>query len=96
MTWAPRGILRTTSLRVGRSTRNCGRSSRDGAALVGTDDVVVGEHAGVGVERGPDDQGEEVAALLGVDEEHPLPRFEECPARASGFGGGRGCCGRVP
>ena len=35
------------------------------------------DHAGVGVERGRGDQGQEVTALLGVDQEDPLPRFEE-------------------
>ena len=53
MTWAPRGILSTTSLSVGRRTRKprpvepvTVRPS------VGADDVVVGHDAGVGVEGG--------------------------------------------
>ena len=77
MTWAPRGIFRTMSLRVGRSTRKLRPvEPLTRAALGAADDVVVGQHAGVGVEGGARHQREEVAPLLGIDEEHPLPRLE--------------------
>ena len=48
----------------------------DGATLGRPDDVVVGQHAGVGVEGRPGHERQEVAAVLGVDEEHALPRRE--------------------
>ena len=48
----------------------------DGPPLVGADEVVVRHHAGVRVEGGPGDQGDEVTPVLGVDEEHALPRHQ--------------------
>ncbi len=45
----------------------------DGAALVDADDVVVGQYARMGMEGGPGDQRQEVAAVLGIDEEDTLP-----------------------
>jgi hypothetical protein len=40
----------------------------------------------MGVEGGPGDQGDEVAPVLGVDEEDALPRFEDV-RHGSGFRG---------
>ena len=89
MTWAPRGILRTTSLRVGRRARN----ERPVEPVTVQPSVAPmmsswASDAGVGVEGGPGHQGQEVAALLGVDEEHALPRREGARHGCSGFDGG--------
>ena len=53
------------------------RLERERRALGRADQVVVGDHAGVGVELAAGGQGDEVAPLLDVDEQHLLALGEE-------------------
>ena len=83
MTWAPRGILSTTSARVGRSTR---KARPVEPATVDPSGAPDRRRRGPGCRRGcgsmaPADQGQQVAALLGVDEQDPLAGGQR-PTRA--------------
>ena len=83
MTCAPRGIFSTTSESVGRSTKK----QRSVLTVMSepsrcADDVVVLDDAGVGVKRGARLQGDEVVAVLRVDEHDAFAGFEPGAAHA--------------
>ncbi len=58
----------------------------DGRSLGNADQVVVGDDAGVGVERGTDPERDQVAPLLRVHEQHPLARPKQAPVLHGGHG----------
>ena len=53
------------------------RAAEDGGPLGGADQMVVVDDADMGVEGGPGLEGDQVAAVLGVQKEHPLARPED-------------------
>ena len=73
MTCAPRGISSTYSASVGRTAvRRAPRVVRTVTPSGCADEVVVLEHAGVGVELPALDERHQVTAALGVDEQHAV------------------------
>ena len=77
MTWAPRGILSTKSESVGRNAvYRALRVDMTTDAVLLPDQLVVRHEPGVGVELTALGQGDEVAALLAVHQQHAVSGLE--------------------
>ena len=61
-------------------------AAEDGRSLGRTDQVVVGDDAGVSVEGGTGPERDQVAPLLRVHEQHPLARPKQAPVVHRGHG----------
>ena len=80
MTWAPLGILRTVSDRVGRTTTNRRPvlpRTEDPSGVPMRESWATMPDVGVEGRTGP--EVDEVPALLGVDQQHPLAVPEDAP-----------------